>query len=111
MSFPTGSNPVSVLKVAVWALQSRKPQPSVYSRSLVQSFLVHNMEILGSISVKDFFYQDLAELVLPFSQLLDGENEEIEMPSDPRFQIAKHMDSFIKRAAQVRRCSKSGVLR
>jgi hypothetical protein len=59
------------------------------------------MEILGSVSVRDFFYQDLAELVLPFSQLLDVENEEIEVASDPRFQIAKHMDNFIKRAAQV----------
>jgi hypothetical protein len=59
------------------------------------------MEILGSVPVRDFFYQDLAELVLPFSQLLDVENEEIEVPSDPRFQIATHMDNFIKRAAQV----------
>lgn len=59
------------------------------------------MEIIDSIPVKDFFYHDLAELVLPFSDLLDRQNEEIEIPSDSRFQIAKHMDNFVKRAAQV----------
>ena len=67
--------------------------------------------ILCSVSVKDFFYQDLAELVLPFSRLLDPENEEIEVPTDPRFQIAKYMDSFAKRAAQVGHRSTSGKLR
>lgn len=87
--------------MSVWALQSRKPQPSVYIRSLVQSLLVHNMEILGSITIKQFLYDDIAELVLPFSQILDPQNETIELPSDPRFQIVKHMDSFIQRVAQV----------
>ncbi|PGH18870.1 hypothetical protein AJ79_00286 [Helicocarpus griseus UAMH5409] len=88
------------LQTLVWALQSRKPQPCVYIRSLVQSLLVHDMEILGSVSVKDFFFDDLAELVLPYSQLLDPKNEEVEAPSDSRFQIAKHIDNFVKRAAQ-----------
>lgn len=60
------------------------------------------MEILGSVAVKDFFFDGLAELVLPYSQLLDRKNEEVEAPSDSRFQIAKHMDNFVKRAAQVK---------
>ncbi|KAK2807005.1 hypothetical protein FQN50_005579 [Emmonsiellopsis sp. PD_5] len=88
------------LEKLVWALQSRKPQPSVYIRSLVQSLLVNDMEILGSVSVKEFFFDELAEIVLPSSQLLDPKNEEVELPSDSRFQIAKHMDNFVKRAAQ-----------
>ncbi|KAK2772115.1 hypothetical protein FQN53_004767 [Emmonsiellopsis sp. PD_33] len=88
------------LEKLVWALQSRKPQPSVYIRSLVQSLLVNDMEILGSVSVKEFFFDELAELVLPSSRLLDPKNEEVELPSDSRFQIAKHMDNFVKRAAQ-----------
>ncbi|OJD12407.1 hypothetical protein AJ78_06998 [Emergomyces pasteurianus Ep9510] len=89
------------LQTSVWALQSRKPQPCVYIRSLVQSLLVHDMEILGSVEVKDFFYDGLAELVLPCSQLLDRKNEEVEAPSNSRFQIAKHMDNFVTRAAQA----------
>ncbi|KAG5295998.1 amino-acid N-acetyltransferase subunit Mak10 [Histoplasma capsulatum G186AR] len=88
------------LQTFVWALQSRKPQPCAYIRSLVQSLIVNDMEILGSVDVKDFFFDSLAELVLPHNQLLDRRNEEVEAPSDSRFQIAKHMDNFVKKAAQ-----------
>lgn len=58
--------------------------------------------ILGSVSVKDFLYNELAELVLPSSVLLQANMDETEMPSDPRFQIAKHMDGFVKRFGFVR---------
>ncbi|KAL2010798.1 hypothetical protein VTN00DRAFT_3516 [Thermoascus crustaceus] len=88
------------LRVAVWALASRKPQPSVYIRSLLQTFIVNDMKVVGSVPVKQFFYDDLAELVLPFSLLLQPENDEVEMPSDPRFQIARQMANFLRRAAQ-----------
>ncbi|EGC48220.1 amino-acid N-acetyltransferase subunit Mak10 [Histoplasma capsulatum var. duboisii H88] len=88
------------LQTFVWALQSRKPQPCAYIRSLVQSLIVNDMEILGSVDVKYFFFDSLAELVLPHNQLLDRKNEEVEAPSDSRFQIAKHMDNFVKKAAQ-----------
>lgn len=88
-------------RVALWTLLSRKPQPSVYIRALTQTLLVNNMAILGSIPVKDFLYNDLKELVLPSSVLLQANTDETEMPSDPRFQIAKHMDGFVKRFGQV----------
>lgn len=81
---------------------SRKPQPSVYIRSLAQTLIVNDMSILGAVSVKQFLYDDLAELVLPSSILLQANMDETEMPSDPRFQIAKKMDDFVKRFAQVR---------
>ncbi|EFW22896.1 amino-acid N-acetyltransferase subunit Mak10 [Coccidioides posadasii str. Silveira] len=88
------------LQKSVWTLQSRKPQPSVYIRSLTQTFLLNEMRVLGTQSIKQFCYNDLIDLVLPWSTLLDKENEDVEIPSDPRFQIAKHMDIFIKRVAQ-----------
>ncbi|KAF9883813.1 hypothetical protein FE257_002750 [Aspergillus nanangensis] len=88
------------LKVAIWSLLSRKPQPSVYIRSLVQSVIVNNMTVLGVVPVKQFLYDELAEIVLPASALLRANTDEIEMPSDPRFQIAQHMDAFVKRFAQ-----------
>ncbi|WEW56359.1 N-alpha-acetyltransferase, non-catalitic subunit [Emydomyces testavorans] len=88
------------LQRSVWALQSRKPQPSVYIRSLTQSLLLNELRVLGSISIKKFCYDDLIDLVLPCSMLLDKQNEEVEIPSDPRFEIAKYMDTFIKRVAQ-----------
>lgn len=59
------------------------------------------MKVLGAIPVKQFFYNDLAELTMPFNLLLQPENDEVEVPSDPRFQMAKHMSAFVKRASQV----------
>ncbi|PYI05087.1 amino-acid N-acetyltransferase subunit Mak10 [Aspergillus sclerotiicarbonarius CBS 121057] len=87
-------------KVTIWTLLSRKPQPSVYIRSLVQTLIVNNMTILGAVPVKQFLYDELAELVLPSRILLEANMDEIEVPSDPRFQIAKQMDAFVKRFSQ-----------
>ncbi|GKZ21510.1 hypothetical protein AbraIFM66951_006692 [Aspergillus brasiliensis] len=87
-------------KVTVWTLLSRKPQPSVYIRSLVQTLIANNMTILGAVPVKQFLYDELAELVLPSSILLEANMDDIEVPSDPRFQIAKQMDAFVQRFSQ-----------
>ncbi|KAJ5543567.1 NatC N(alpha)-terminal acetyltransferase Mak10 subunit [Penicillium sp. DV-2018c] len=90
----------SNFKTAVWTLLSRKPQPSVYIRCLLQALIVSNMTILGAVPVKQFLYDELAELVLPANVLLEANTDEVEMPSNPRFQIAQKMDSFMKRFAQ-----------
>lgn len=82
-------------------LLSRKPQPSVYIRSLLQALIVSDMTILGAVSVRQFLYDDLAELVLPSSILLRANTDEVELPSDPRFRIAQVMEGFVKRFAQV----------
>lgn len=58
--------------------------------------------ILGAVPVKEFLYDELAALVLPSSILLEANLDEIEMPSDPRFQIAQLMDGFVRRFSQVR---------
>ncbi|KAJ5676164.1 hypothetical protein N7462_009061 [Penicillium macrosclerotiorum] len=90
----------SDFKTAVWTLMSRKPQPSVYIRTLLQALIVHEMKILGAVSVKQFLYDDLAELVLPASMLLEANTDDVELPSDPRFQIAQRMEGFVKRFSQ-----------
>ncbi|CAG7923311.1 unnamed protein product [Penicillium olsonii] len=87
-------------KTAVWTLLSRKPQPSIYIRCLLQALIVCNFNILGTVPVKDFLYGELAELVLPASVLLEANIDEVEVPSDPRFQIAQKMDGFVKRFSQ-----------
>jgi len=61
---------------------------------------VSDMTILGAVSVKQFLYDDLAELVLPASLLLEANTDDVELPTDPRFQIAQQMDGFVKRFAQ-----------
>ncbi|KAL4812335.1 Mak10 subunit, NatC N-terminal acetyltransferase-domain-containing protein [Aspergillus spinulosporus] len=88
------------LKVAIWTLLSRKPQPSVYIRSLVQSIIMNQSTVLGSVPVKKFLYDELAALVLPSSILLEASLDETEVPSDPRFQIAQLMDGFVRRFSQ-----------
>ncbi|KAJ5815721.1 NatC N(alpha)-terminal acetyltransferase Mak10 subunit [Penicillium riverlandense] len=90
----------SNFKTAVWTLLSRKPQASVYIRCLLQALIISDMTILGAVSVKQFLYDDIAELVLPSSILLQASTDEVELPSDPRFQIAQHMEGFVKRFAQ-----------
>ncbi|KAJ5745259.1 hypothetical protein N7520_010441 [Penicillium odoratum] len=87
-------------KTSIWTLMSRKPQPSVYIRCLIQALIVSDMTILGAVSVKTFLFDDLAELVLPCSILLEANTDDVELPSDPRFQIARQMDGFVKRFAQ-----------
>ena len=57
--------------------------------------------MLGELTVKEFVTDDLEELVLPASWLLDPGNDDIEAPHDPRFQVAKKMSSFIGRAGRV----------
>lgn len=59
------------------------------------------MRILGSLSIKQFIYDDLADLVLPASQIIDFMNDEVENPSNFRFQLAQHMENFVKKVAQV----------
>ncbi|KAI1965877.1 N-alpha-acetyltransferase, non-catalitic subunit [Ophidiomyces ophidiicola] len=91
--------PYDLMK-SVWILQSRKPQPSVYIRSLTQSLLLNELRVLGSKSIKQFVYEDLTDHVLPWSMLLDKRNEAVEVPSDPRYQIVKQMNAFVERVAQ-----------
>ena len=85
----------------MWSFQSRKPQPSVYIRAVLQSLLFSDMTILHQMSLKQLLFEDLADIVLPADMLLDEKNWEVEVPNDPRFEIARRMDSFVTRAAQV----------
>ena len=57
--------------------------------------------VLGDLTVKEFVTDDLEELVLPASWLLDPNNDDVEAPRDPRFQVAQKMKGFIGRAGSV----------
>lgn len=57
--------------------------------------------VLGDLTVKEFVTDDLEELVLPASWLLDPGNDDIEAPHDPRFQVAQKVNEFIGRAGRV----------
>jgi hypothetical protein len=57
------------------------------------------MIILGTMSVRQILDDDLASTVLPAHKLLDRLNDEVELPSDPRHQMANQMEVFRARAA------------
>ncbi|KZF20686.1 putative amino-acid N-acetyltransferase subunit Mak10 [Xylona heveae TC161] len=82
----------------VWVFQSRKPQPAVYIRSLMQSLLFGGDGILGDKPYEEFFLETLAETVLPAHILLDPKNNTIEAPNHPRFQVAEKMNLLVDRA-------------
>ncbi|KAL8912645.1 MAG: hypothetical protein Q9171_002370 [Xanthocarpia ochracea] len=80
-----------------YVFQSRKPQPAIYIRCLLQSLIFNDMKVLGKITITKLIYDDLAELVLPADALLDPANGNVEAPHDPRFQMAREMGAFVLR--------------
>ncbi|KAH0537157.1 hypothetical protein FGG08_006027 [Glutinoglossum americanum] len=93
--------PNLVKQTFLWTFQSRKPQPSVYIRALLQTLLYSQDVVLGKISVKQLLFNDLSEIVLPADILLDSQNWGVEHPRDRRFQIRKRMDEFAARAGHA----------
>ncbi|KND94563.1 N-alpha-acetyltransferase 35, NatC auxiliary subunit [Tolypocladium ophioglossoides CBS 100239] len=88
------------LQTFVTTFQAKKPQPLVYVRTLLQTFLFNAMEILGSMSIRQLLDDDFSIVTLPASPLLDRDNDEIEAIHDPRFAMAQQMEIFRQRAAQ-----------
>ncbi|KAL9614381.1 MAG: hypothetical protein Q9167_001110 [Letrouitia subvulpina] len=91
----------SNLSTFVWTFQSRKPQPSIYIRCLLQSLIFHDMKVLGEMTITRLIFDDLAETVLPGHFLVDPTNSDIEAPQDPRFQVWKEMQSFVLRVGDA----------
>ncbi|RSL98489.1 hypothetical protein CEP52_010296 [Fusarium oligoseptatum] len=88
------------LQTFVSTFQAKKPQPLVYVRTLLQTFLFNEMEVLGSMSIRQIMDDDFATVSMPASPQLDRANDEIEFPQDPRFVMAEQMELFRQRAAQ-----------
>ncbi|KAL5083399.1 hypothetical protein Trisim1_001503 [Trichoderma cf. simile WF8] len=84
----------------VSTFQAKKPQPIVYVRTLLQTFLFDAMEVLGSMSIRQLLDDDFAILTMPAHQYLDRLNDEVEAVQDPRYAMAQQMELFRTRAAQ-----------
>ncbi|ETS06427.1 Mak10-domain-containing protein [Trichoderma reesei RUT C-30] len=84
----------------VTTFQAKKPQPIVYVRTLLQTFLFDAMEVLGSMSIRQLLDDDFAILTMPAHQYLDRLNDEVEAVQDPRYAMAQQMELFRTRAAQ-----------
>src|SRR3569833_1097922 len=81
------------------AFQAKKPQPLVYIRTLLQSYIFQDNIVLGSMSLRRIMDDDFSTVVLPCSILLDPANDAVEAIQDPRFAIAHQMEIFRQRAA------------
>ncbi|GAM83681.1 hypothetical protein ANO11243_016700 [Dothideomycetidae sp. 11243] len=81
-----------------WAFTSRKPQPLTYSRAVMQGLLFKGASVLGQLPHADLILNDIRLTVLPASDLLDQKNWSIELPSSPRYEIARKIDDFIVRS-------------
>ncbi|KAK1689756.1 Mak10 subunit [Colletotrichum godetiae] len=88
------------LQTYVTTFQAKKPQPLIFVRTLLQSFLFKDMQVLGHKSIRQLLDDDFAIVSLPNSPLLDRANDDVEAPQDPRVAIAQNMESFRLRAAQ-----------
>ena len=82
---------------AYWLFMSQVPQPSVFVRALIQSFLHVNGKLLDRFTVSDCIVEDLKHLTLPASLLLDPANGIVENPADDRFRIAGQINQFVLR--------------
>ena len=85
----------------VSSFQSRTPQACVYIRCLLQLLIGNQMKSEGTISVKQFLFADLGEMVLPAHLLIDPANDLVEAPYDPRFQISRKLEDFVSQAGEV----------
>ncbi|OAA59319.1 Mak10 subunit, NatC N(alpha)-terminal acetyltransferase [Cordyceps fumosorosea ARSEF 2679] len=106
--FEDGREAVNVLKYTdsqclltfVSTFQTKKPQPLVYVRTLLQTFLFDEMKIVGRMSIRQLLDDDLSIITLPASPLLARSNDEIEVVQDVRFTMSQQMEYFRERAAQ-----------
>lgn len=84
----------------VLTFQAKTPQPLVYARALLQSYIFRDNILLGSMSIRSLIDDDLSLIVLPNSPLLDPANDAAEVAfHSPRFALAHQMETFRQRAA------------
>ncbi|OAQ97268.1 hypothetical protein LLEC1_03165 [Akanthomyces lecanii] len=106
--FEDGREVINVLKYTdsqclltfVSTFQAKKPQPLVYVRTLLQTLLFDEMQILGHMSIRQLLDDDLSIFTLPASPLLARSNDDIEAVHDIRFTMSQQTELFRQRAAQ-----------
>ena len=103
--------PTNSIKMYCSKFASRTPSPLAYSRAVIQcvlfaeycvpSELTPERKIAGEVLHEHLLMYDLQELVLGGDDLLDPQNWNVEIPSDPRYQLARKIDNFVQRAVDV----------
>ncbi|KAI5210436.1 Mak10-domain-containing protein [Aureobasidium subglaciale] len=90
-------SPLNMTRFA-WDFSSRTPQPSTYSRAIMQGLLFKGQKLLAQTSHLSLLLEDIRSLSLSGSSLLDPSNWEVELPTDPRYRSSRIIDDFMAKA-------------
>ncbi|EXJ93337.1 hypothetical protein A1O1_01729 [Capronia coronata CBS 617.96] len=88
------------LLVVYQTFMAQNPQPAVYVRALLQTFLTYNHAVLGKFAVRDFIWQDIQSLVRPTVSPLDRSTELGSTTAVSQSQLYSQLDHFISRCSQ-----------
>ncbi|KAI0202502.1 Mak10-domain-containing protein [Astrocystis sublimbata] len=94
------TDPQSLLNY-ILLYQAQKPQPQIFIRTILQNLLFRDMIVLGRFSIRQLLDHDVSLCVLPCGPHFDRSFDDIEVPTDPRHQVASAMESFRQRIADV----------
>ena len=75
--------------------------PSTFARAALQALLLAEGRPAGAGGIDTLILNELRESVIPLDFILDGSFWEVEVPTDPRYEVARKFDWFFERAAQV----------
>lgn len=85
---------MTVVQTGIQLFMAQDPQPPVYVRCLMQGFVWYQNQVFGQFPYKSALFAAIEETALPSCNIVDSKNDQIEAPHDPRFKIAKTMESF-----------------
>ncbi|KAF4556774.1 Mak10 subunit-like protein [Elsinoe fawcettii] len=83
-----------------WSFSSRLPHPLTYARSIVQGLLFKSSSVVNTLPHLDLLLADIRGLVLPASPILSPSNWSTELPSSPRYLLARKLDDFLTRSLE-----------
>lgn len=94
------TDPQSLLNF-ILLFQTQKPQPLAFIRTILQNLLFKEMVVLGRFSIRQLLDHDVSLGVLPCGPHFDRSFDAVELPTDPRHQIASAMELFRHRVADL----------
>jgi N-alpha-acetyltransferase 35, NatC auxiliary subunit len=86
------------LQRAVWAFASRVPQPGTFPRAYMQNILFGGDRLTEDLSQFDLMLWDIRALMLAGDSIADPDSFQVEVTSDPRHMISRHVEAFMDKA-------------
>ncbi|KAG9834228.1 Mak10-domain-containing protein, partial [Aureobasidium melanogenum] len=90
-------SPLNVTRFA-WDFSHRTPQPSTYSRAILQGLLFKGQKLLTKTPHLSLLLEDIRSLSMSGDPLLSPANWEVELPTDARYLSSRVIDEFMAKA-------------